>query len=80
MCLIAHMPHNPVPYLDLYIIKQHTSSGYMSHVPLDLNLTPACDELRWFNNEPNIKICQVVQKMSNVKKSNTWTMKEVHKK
>ena len=26
------------------------------------------------------KRCQVVKKMSNVKKSNTWTMEEVHKK
>ena len=26
------------------------------------------------------KRCQVVNKMSNVKKSNTWTMEEVHKK
>ena len=25
------------------------------------------------------KRCQVVKKMSNVKKSNTWTMEEVHK-
>ena len=28
----------------------------------------------------NLKRCQVVKKMSNVKKSNTWTMEEVHKK
>ena len=26
------------------------------------------------------KMCQVVKKMSNVKKSNTWTMEEVQKK
>ena len=26
------------------------------------------------------KRCQVVKNMSNVKKSNTWTMEEVHKK
>ena len=26
------------------------------------------------------KRCQVVKKMSNVKKSDTWTMEEVHKK
>ena len=27
-----------------------------------------------------LKRCQVVKKMSNVKKSNTWTMEEFHKK
>ena len=27
----------------------------------------------------NVKRCQVVKKMSNVKKSNTWTMEEVYK-
>ena len=27
-----------------------------------------------------LKKCQVVKKMSNVKKSNIWTMEEVHKK
>ena len=28
----------------------------------------------------NVKRCQVVKKMSNVKKLNTWTIEEVHKK
>ena len=40
MCSIAHVPHCPCvksllsPSRSICIIKQHTCSGYMSHVPL----------------------------------------------
>ena len=49
MCPIAHVPHDPVPHLDLHINKEHTYIGYMWHVPLDHHLDPpASDDLRWF--------------------------------
>ena len=53
----------------------------MSHVPLDPTLTPAFDKLRWFKSCVKLsKGCQVAKEVSNVKKSITWTMEEVHKK
>ena len=42
-----------------------------------------CDGPRWFKLKKDVKMskrCQTVKKMSNVKKSNTQTMEEVHQK
>ena len=69
---IAYVPHCPCAQSSMWPIPQGTSSlssvlttiPHCPCVPL-----PICQ-----------KRCQVVKKMSNVKKPNTWTMEEFHKK
>ena len=83
MCQIAHVPHCPCAPSPMYPIPQGTPS-----LSLTLTVIPLCPcPIAHVSYCPYVKIdvklskrCQVVKKMSNVKKSNTWTMEEVHKK
>ena len=46
-----------------------------------LTMIPICPHFPYVKKDVKLsQRCQVVKKMSNVKKSNTWTMEEVHKK
>ena len=60
-------PINHVPHLPCLPSK---SMHYYIHVPITHLAPPMCQ---------NVKRCQFVKEMLNVKKSNTWTMEEVHK-
>ena len=67
MCPVVHVPPLlmcPIPQGAPSLSSVLTRIPICPHVPL-----PICQ-----------KRCKVVKKMSNVKKSNTWTMEEVHKK
>ena len=78
MCPIAHVAHCPCAPSDMCPIPQGTSS--LSSI---LTMIPLCPCPIADMSKKDVKLskrCQVVKKMSNVKKSNTWTMKEVHKK
>ena len=66
---------------NLSIIKEHNTLVTCHMYPLTPTLIP---QLWWAEMVSvmcqNVKGCQVVKKMSNVKKSNTWTIYKVHKK
>ena len=75
MCHIAHVPHWPCAPSPMCPIPQGTPS--LSSILTMISLCP-CPYVK--KDVKLSKRCQVVKKMSNVKKSNTWTMEEVHKK
>ena len=79
MCPITHVPHPPRYLISIFNIN-HDTPLPMSHCPCVL--LPICPR-KMLSCQKDVKLskrCQVVKKMSNVKKSNTWTMEEVHKK
>ena len=68
MCKITHVPHYPCApssRCSISIFSINHDTHLPTYVKKDVKLS---------------KRCQVVKKMSNVKKSNTLTMEEVHKK
>ena len=74
MCPIAHVPHPPRCPISIFSIN------YDIHLP---TFPIAHMSKKMSSCQKDVKLskrCQVVKKMSNVKKSNTWTMEEVHKK
>ena len=84
MCPIAHVPHWPCAPSPMCPIPQGAPS-----LSLILTMIPYCPcpiahiSKNMSSCQKDVKLskkCQVVKKMSNVKKSNTWTMEEVHKK
>ena len=79
MCPITHVPHPPRYLISIFNIN-HDTPLPMSHCPcVLLPIWPR----KMLSCQKDVKLskrCQVVKKMSNVKKSNTWTMEEVHKK
>ena len=78
MCPIAHVPHPPRSPISICSINQYTiyPCAPIAHVPYCL-----CATLLMCQKDVKLsKRCKVVKKMSNVKKSNTQTMEEVHKK
>ena len=86
MCPNAHVPHcpcaplpmcpiTPVPHLDLIGI----GNIHWTHDPAHVHHVPML-QVKCQKDVKLSKRCQVVKKMSNIKKSNTWTMEEVHKK
>ena len=73
MCPIAHVPHPPRYLISIFNIN-HDTPLPMSHCPCVL--LPICPR-KMLSCQKDVKLskrCQVV------KKSNTWTMEEVHKK
>ena len=79
MCPITHVPHPPRYLISIFNINYDTPLP-MSHCPCVL--LPICPR-KMLSCQKDVKLSkrsQVVKKMSNVKKSNTWTMEEVHKK
>ena len=83
MCPITHVPHYPCMTSSMCPIPQGASS-VSTKIPLcpcgPLPMCPIAHVLKCLKDVKLSKRCQVVKKMSNVKKSNTWTMEEVHKK
>ena len=87
---IAHVPHCPCAPSPMCPILQGTPSLslILTMIPLcpcvPLPICPVADMSKKMSScQQDVKLskrCQVVKKMSNVKKSNTWTMEEVHKK
>ena len=86
MCPVVHVPHHPCAPSPMCPIT------YVPHLPRcpisifsinhDTHL-PMCPIAHMSSCQKDVKLskrCQVAKKMSNVKKSNTWTMEEVHKK
>ena len=86
MCPIAHVPHWPCAPLAMCPIPQGTPSlsSILTMIPLcPCPIANAHMSRKMSSCQKDVKLskrCQVVKKMSNVKKSNTWTMEEVHKK
>ena len=81
---VVHHPWRTCTPLSMWPI---INVGPISPVPhVHLCITAMCPIALWSHHPcpsimcQNVKRCQVVKKMSNVKKSNTWTMEEVHKK
>ena len=78
-----HVPNCPCAPLPMCPIPQGTPS-----LSLILHMIPLCPYVplpmcNVAHIKKNVKLserCQAVKKMSNVKKSSTWTMEEVHKK
>ena len=80
MCPIAHVPYCscsplPCPHIDLEGDMPHYPYAPSPPFPWVMGHigdgAAICQNFKWW---------KVVKKMSNVKKSNTWTMEEVHKK
>ena len=90
MCPIAHVLHCPCAPSPMCPIPQGTSSlsSILTMIPLcpcpiaHVSYCPYVQE-KMLSCQKDVKLSkryQVVKKMSNVKKSNTWTMEEVHKR
>ena len=83
MCPITHVPHClcapspmcPIPHGAPSISAVLTKIPLYPYAPL-----PMCPIAHVPLSPKLSKRCQIVTKMSNVKKSNTWPMEEVHKK
>ena len=88
MCPIAHVPHHPCPpsrssrYWQYSLNTWSCTCSPCAHVISQVS--KRCQVVKKMSScQKDVKLskrCQVVKKMSNVKKSNTWTMEEVHKK
>ena len=92
--LLPMHPITHVPHPDLYIIMAVCPITHVSHCPCVPS--PMCPIPQGAPSLSSVltripicprvplpicpKRCKVVKKMSNLKKSNTWTMEEVHKK
>ena len=74
MCPTAHVPHPPRCPISIFSINHdtHLPTFPIAHMSKKMSSCQKAVKLS--------KRCQVVKKMSNVKKSNTWTMEEVQKK
>ena len=73
MCPITHVPHPPRYPISIFNINHDT--------PLPMCPIAQMSCCPYVKKDVKLsKRCQAVKKMSNVKKSNTWTMEEVHKK
>ena len=91
MCPITPVPHHPVPYVHVPLNScalfcpcaplpyPHFDLDYPYYPHYPYAPSPLFPWLMGHIGDGAAK-CQVVKKMSNVKKSNTWTMEEVHKK
>ena len=91
MCPIVHVPHCscapspmcPIPQGAPSLSSVLTRIPICPHGPLPI-CQKRCKVVKKMSIcQKDVKLskrCQVVKKMSNVKKSNTWTMEEVHKK
>ena len=85
MCPIAHVPHPSRYPISIFNITHDTPLPIcpIAHVSC-YTYQKRCQVVRKMSScQKDVKLskrCQVVKKMSNVKKSNTWTMEEVHKK
>ena len=80
MCPIAHVPHSPRCPISTCSINQDTPL-LMCPIVHTCVLLPMCQkDVKLSKRCKVVKKCQVVKKMLNIKKSNTWTMEEVHKK
>ena len=80
---MPHCPCAPTPKVPISIFNiNHDTPLPMSHC--QCVLLPICQVVKKISScqkdDKLSKRCQVVKKMSNGKKSNTWTMEEVHKK
>ena len=73
-CPITHVPHPPRCPISIFSINHdtHLPAFPIAHMSKKMSSCQKAVKLS--------KRCQVVKKMSNVKKSNTQTMEEVHKK
>ena len=89
MCPIAYVPHCPCAPSPMWPIPKGTSSlssvlttiPHCPCVPLPMYPIAHVSHCPYVKKDVKLsKRCQVVKKMSNLKKSNTWTMEEVHKK
>ena len=74
MCPIAHVPHPPRSPISIFNINHDTPLAMCPVAHMSKKMSSCQKDVKLS------KRCQVVKKMSNVKKSNTWTMEEVHKK
>ena len=74
MCPITHVPHPLRCPISIFSINHdtHLPTFPIAHMSKKMSSCQKAVKLS--------KRCQVVKKMSNVKKSNTQTMEEVHKK
>ena len=84
MCPIAHVPHPPRSPISICSINQYTIYPCDPLPMCPIAHVPHCSCVKKMSScQKDIKLskrCQVVQKMSHVKKSNMWTMEKVHKK
>ena len=74
MCPITHVPHPPRCPISIFNINHDTYLPMCPIAHMSKNMSSCQKDVKLS------KRCQVVKKMSNVKKSNTWTMEVVHKK
>ena len=85
MCHIVHVPHWPCAPSPMCPISQGAPSlsSVLTMIPISSQVPIAHMSKKMSSCQKDVKLskrCQVVKKMSNVKKSNTLTMEEVHKK
>ena len=74
MCPMTHVPHPLRCPISIFSINHDT------HLPTFLIAHMSKKVSSCQKDVKLLKRCQVVKKISNVKKSNTLTMEEVHKK
>ena len=74
MCSIGHVPHPPRCPISIFSINHDTHLPMCPIAHVSKNMSSCQKDVKLSER------CQVVKKMSNVKKSNTLTMEEVHKK